>query len=85
MFGDGFEQIDHPPHRPRRADARHHADVMGPAGVGARRGRGGRAARVPAVGGVSPRGAGVQALVGNLLRAADERESRCCGRDAFGF
>jgi hypothetical protein len=38
MFGDGFEQSTLFRTGPRRADARHHARLVGRARVGARRG-----------------------------------------------
>ena len=66
MF-DGFRAIDDPPHRPRRPHARHHSDVVGPPGVGARRGLCRGATRVPAVGGVPPRGARLNAELGDAL------------------
>ena len=59
MFGDGFEQstiLRTGPDGLTRVITR---EVMGSPGVGARRGQAGRAVCVPALGEVSPRGAGL--------------------------
>jgi hypothetical protein len=61
-------QLQHvDPRWPRQC---HHAHVLGGARVGARRGEGGGAVRVPAVERVSPRGPGIHALVEFACRSS---------------